>query len=225
MARLLLGAVAALGGLPEGHGAAWRREAWAGVGVLRDDLSSTTLSLGLPGDLRSTSGQVLRACTAAGQPCVLTLRQLATDPPRFDLDGRTVSVCEGPVVVSLAADRLGTDCSPLVCVGGQPGVATIRLLRLLAAGGALLRYHGDFDWGGIRIGNVVFDRLPATPWRFDAASYRALSVSDAASPLRGRPTPATWDPELAPAMAELGSQVEEEAVIDGLLADLAPSTD
>lgn len=220
LARLLLPAVAVLAGHSAGEGAAWRREVWTGVGVLRDDLSSTVLSLGLPGDGETATGRVLRACTEAGQPAVLTLRQLVHDPPRLDVGRRTVSVCEGPVVVSAAADRLGGGCAPLVSTGGQPGVATLRLLRLLVDAGARLRYHGDFDWGGLRIANRVFEQVPAVPWRFDSAAYRAAAASELAAPLRGRPAVAGWDSELSAAMAELGRQVEEEAVLDDLLADL-----
>ena len=86
-----------------------------------------------------------------------------------------MSVCENPVVVGEAADRLGAAAGPLVCIGGQPGAAAMTVLRAAVAAGATLRYHGDFDWGGVRIGNVLFDRLPLSPWRFDAASYRAAA--------------------------------------------------
>ena len=51
----------------------------------------------------------------------------------------------------------------------------MHLLRMLAEAGCELRYHGDFDWGGIRIGNVIFGRLRARPWRFDTADYRAAA--------------------------------------------------
>jgi uncharacterized protein (TIGR02679 family) len=63
-----------------------------------------------------------------------------------------VRICENPVVVAAAADELGARCQPLVCVGGQPSAAGWRLLELLAAGGAEFGHHGDFDWGGVRIG-------------------------------------------------------------------------
>lgn len=79
---------------------------------------------------------------------------------------------------------------------------------------------GDFDWGGLRIAQTLVDRVAATPWRFDAASYRAATGSHLAAPLRGTPTDASWDPDLADAMREVGRQVEEEAVVDDRLADL-----
>lgn len=220
--RLVLPAVAVLAGRPDGAGAAWRREVWAAVGVLRDDLSSTVLTLGLPGDDRTATGRVLAACAEVGQPAVLTLRQLVHDPPLARVSGHDVWVCEGPVVVSVAADRLGARCAPLVCTAGQPGTATLRLLGLLDDGGARLHYHGDFDWGGVRIANRVFAAVPARPWRFDAAAYREAARSTLAAPLTGRRAEASWDPALAAAMVGCGRQVEEEAVVDDLVADLDP---
>jgi uncharacterized protein (TIGR02679 family) len=225
LATLAFGAAKILGNAAEGSGASWRRQVWAGVGLLRDDLSSTVLTLGLPGERASATGRVLAALRAAGEPAVLTLRQLVRDPPAFGVPGATVSICENPVVVGLAADRLGPLAEPLVCVSGQPGAAAMRLLRMLAAGGARLRYHGDFDWGGLRIGNLLFDRLPLVPWRFDSGAYRAAASPTTGRDLTGQPVQACWDSSLAPAMRELGRGVEEEHVIDDLIADLAGRID
>ncbi len=101
-----------------------------------------------------------------------------------------MSICENPVVTAEAADRLGAAAAPLVCVGGQPGVAAMTLLRNLAENGAKLRYHGDFDWGGLRIGNVVFGRLPVVPWRFDTAAYGERSHRHRTSRSPASPPPA-----------------------------------
>jgi uncharacterized protein (TIGR02679 family) len=218
LATLALGAARSLSGLPDGAGAEWRREVWASVGVLRDELSSTVLTLGLPGDAQTSTGRALAAWHETGQPAVLTLRQLVRDPPLARV--REVFVCENPVVVATAADHLGARCLPLVCTSGQPGAAVLHLLRRLASAGAAVRYHGDFDWGGLRIGNVVFARLPtATPWRFQIADYRA--AADRGRDLTGTPAVASWDEGLGAAMRETGIAVEEEHVIDDLLPDLA----
>jgi uncharacterized protein (TIGR02679 family) len=107
----------------------------------------------------------------------------------------------------------------VVCTSGQPGAAVLHLLRQLASAGAVLRYHGDFDWGGLRIGNVVFARVPAAPWRFRAADYRA--AAQRGQNLTGIPVVAAWDSELGAAMHRTGIAVEEEHVIDDLLTDLA----
>ncbi|MEO3888458.1 TIGR02679 family protein [Nonomuraea sp. B5E05] len=219
LATLALSAARALSGLPYAGeaGADARRSAWAAVGVHLDDLSSLVLCLGLPGDDRSPTGRMLSAARAAGEPCVLTLRQLRRNESPFPAG--LVRICENPVVVAAAADELGASCPPLVCGGGRPSTAVWRLLDLLAAGGATFAYHGDFDWGGIAIAASVHERLGFLPWRFDAASYQAVPSS---APLSGQARPTPWDPGLTVAMERRGVRVEEELVLAELIADLAP---
>jgi len=224
---LVLSAVRALGGLPfaaEGTADA-RRAAWVSVGVHLDDLSSLVLCIGLPGDTRTVVGRVLAANREAGQPTVLTLRQLRchSEPLRA---GR-VRICENPVVVAAAADELGMQCEPLVCVGGQPSGAGRRLLELLAADGTEFSYHGDFDWGGVRIAGAVGKQVKWRPWRYDHVAYQA--AASAARPLAplvrliGDSAPTPWDPELAAAMLHHRVRVEEELTLDALLEDLSIS--
>jgi uncharacterized protein (TIGR02679 family) len=223
---LVLSAVRALAGLSfaaEGTADA-RRATWATAGVHLDDLSSLVLCLGLPGDTRTALGRSLAACGEAGQPMALTLRQLRChDEP---LPAGPVRICENPVVVAAAADELGSRCRPLVCVGGQPSAAGWRLLDLLASGGADFVYHGDFDWGGVRIANAVRHRVDWRPWRYDCLAYEA-AVSAARPPappggLAGEPVATPWDPELAAAMRRHNIRIEEELTLDALLQDLSP---
>lgn len=201
-----------------------RRAAWAAVGVYLDDLSSLVTCLGLAGDTRTPVGRVLAACQEAGQPATLTLRQLRchTDP----LPARLVRVCENPVVLAAAADEYGDQCPPMVCVSGHPSAAGWRLLELLAASGARLEYHGDFDWGGVRIASAVIDRVGARPWRYDSAAYgdalSALRPDFPRAALTGERSVTPWDPPLADVMRSEGIRVEEELVIDALMSDLVP---
>lgn len=223
LGTLALGAARALAGLeppaPDESVAEARREAWAGVGVLCDALSSTVLTLGLPGDASAT-GRLLAVTGASGEPVWLTLRQLVRSPPAWhDVD--SVLVVENPSVVALAADTLGAGCPPIVCTNGQPRAAAMVLLRSLAAGGVCLRHHGDFDWSGITIGNLLHRRLPIEPWRFDREAYsEAAAAHPYTAPLRGSPAAASWDPGLAEAMREAGRHIEEELVAPGLLEQL-----
>lgn len=205
--------------------AAWRREVWVAVGLLRDELSSLVLCGGLPGDGVSVTGRIMAVGAEGGQPVALTLRQLVADPPVWahQVRGVDVRVCENPVILQMAADRLGPRCPPLVCTSGQPGAAVMQLLRHVVAGGARLSYHGDFDWGGVRIGNVLHARLPIQPWRFDSSAYRQHVAMHPGPPLRGRPATACWDPDLSTAMLATGSAVEEESVAESLLGDLETS--
>jgi uncharacterized protein (TIGR02679 family) len=220
---LALSAVRALAGLPfaaEGT-ADSRRAAWAVVGVHLDELSSLALCLGLPGDTRTVLGRTLASCREVGQPAVLTLRQLRChDGP---LRAARVQICENPVVVAAAADELGARCQPLVCSGGQPSTAGWRLLELLGVGGAVFGYHGDFDWGGVRIAQAVRHRVSWRPWRYDHKAYQA--AVPAAHPLAGlvgEPAATPWDPELAAVMRHHNLRIEEELTLDALLQDLGP---
>ncbi|MDA2806639.1 TIGR02679 family protein [Nocardiopsis suaedae] len=222
LATLALKAARAMVGSSSGGGTEERRETWAAVGLLKDDLSSTVLTVGLPGDARTPTGRALAALKAGGQPMVLTLRQVVTDPPVGLLAGSVVRVCENPAVIAAAADLLGADCPPLVCLQGQPSAAASALLRGLSDAGAELHYHGDFDWGGIRIANHLHRRFGWSPWRFRTADYlEALRQVEQSRPLSGAYVEADWDEDLAAALEHHGRRIEEESVLDALIGDLA----
>lgn len=212
--------------LPE-SAAEQRRMLWYAAGVFLDDLSSTVLAVNLPTVPGCRLHDLVAPAAALGEPVVVTLRQLARGEPRFA--ARTVYVCENPTVLAAAADQLGAACPPLVCVGGQPSTAALRLLANLVQSGARLRYHGDFDWGGLRIANLLHGRVPWQPWRYGTADYLAGAGARTDRPstggsLSGTPTDAAWDPGLAAAMLAAGVRVEEELVLDKLIADLSAAT-
>jgi uncharacterized protein (TIGR02679 family) len=108
----------------------------------------------------------------------------------------------------------------------MPAAAQRTLLIQLARAGACLRYHGDFDWPGVGIGNHVIRQYGAHAWRFGAEDYVAAVQSGhrVGSRLDGRETPAVWDQSLAPAMQAHRQAIAEERVADVLLGDLELST-
>ncbi|MET8030028.1 TIGR02679 family protein [Streptomyces avermitilis] len=216
LATLMLSGIRALTGFPDGAGAEWRREAWASAGLLKDDVSSTVLTLNLRGT------PALDWMADEGEPMVLTLRSL-TRPTANGITTVTgdVHVCENPAVLSAAADALGPACPPMVCLQGQPSAAALTLLRGLSARGAVLLHHADFDWGGVRIATALGRVAPWRPWRYGATDYRA-AVTRLSEPqaLTGPAAATPWDPRLAAAMTEHGVRVEEESILDALLSDL-----
>jgi uncharacterized protein (TIGR02679 family) len=192
------------------------RDIWARAGVLVNELARPALLLNLPVEATEPSVGV------AGEPAYLSLRRLVRTPPRWAVDGRTVFVCENPNLVAIAADRLAANCAPFVCTEGMPAAAQRTLLTQLAQAGARLRYHGDFDWPGIRIANHVMRVCGAGPWRFGADDYEqaVCAARHAQHDLAGVNIGATWDAALAPAMQRHGVAVAEEAVAGALLGDL-----
>ena len=190
------------------------RDIWARAGVLVNELARPVLFLNLP---------VIGGHAATpGEPAYASLRALLRSPPAWDVAGRIVFVCENPNLVAIAADRLGTDCAPLVCTDGAPAAAQRCLLAQLVRSGAVLRYHGDFDWPGIQIGNQLMRDHGAQPWRFGAADYRAAigTASGLGQTLAGRVVEAGWDAALSPAMQEHRIAVAEEALAAVLVPDL-----
>ena len=200
-----------------------RRDVWANVGVLCDELSAPVLVLNLRGSEATATDRALATHADVGEPYRLSTRQLLRQPPDFAaaLAGRTVFVCENPSVVGAAANQLGVQSAPLVCVDGQVKTAARLVMQQLTSAGARLVYHGDFDWGGIRIANVVIARCGARPWRFSAEDYRAAPAGAA---LKGPSASACWDAELEAAMVSSGRAVFEEQVLGELLADLGQNS-
>ncbi|PAQ06536.1 TIGR02679 family protein [Mesorhizobium temperatum] len=192
------------------------RETWARAGVLVNELARPALFLNLPTNGTESDRLPL------GEPAYASLRSLLRSPPRWDVAGRNVYVCENPNLLAIAADRWGAGCAPLVCTEGMPAAAQRCLLAQLALAGARLRYHGDFDWPGLRIGNQVMREHGAEPWRFGAADYIAAvrTAPGLAHPLGGKVAEASWDGALAPAMREHCVAIAEEALAASLLPDL-----
>lgn len=201
---------------------------------------------------RSATAVALEAMRTARVPVLLTLDQVRSGGVRPLPAGSDVHVCENPTVVEVVAARwrqleaalheeaaaesrgaaaqAGATQPPdaagpvLVCTSGQPSTAAVELLQTLAAEGAQVRYHGDFDWAGLRIARSLGAHVTWEPWRFGAADYRAAVAHGRPSrELSGNPAPSPWDPGLAVAMTEHGLAVEEEAVAHLLATDLTGS--
>lgn len=194
------------------------RDTWARSGVLVNELAAPVLLLNLPAVMDTPAGRLAQTACDLGTPLHLSLRMLLRPTPTWRVRGCDVFVCENPNVVAIAADRYGVDCAPLVCTDGMPSASQIVLLQQLHEQGAMLRYHGDFDWPGLRIANFVIRTFGARPWRMSADNYAPAGHGKA---LEGPSVAACWDAELAPRMAASGIAVDEEAIADALVGDLA----
>lgn len=228
LGRMAQATVAAAYGIEDGASA---RNVWAAGGVVLSSVSSTVVCLGVPGaagvlaEPGRATATMLSAMRAARMPLVLTLDQVRSDGVAPLPAAGVVHVCENPSVVEVVADRWARSAAAtapvLVCTYGQPSLAVVDLVRALMRDGAPCRYHGDFDWGGLRIAQALARQVAWTPWRFRSADYLAAVAGGLpARELRGAPADAPWDPDLARAMTESGLVVEEEAVAELLADDL-----
>lgn len=200
-----------------------RRALWASAGVACDAVSTDVLVLNLALAGGGVLARALQPLVEAGQPARITLRQLLAD--EGPVGPRVIHVCENPSVIEAAAERMGAESPALLCTEGRPTSATTLLLRRAVAAGATVRFHCDFDWSGIAIGNALLRSHGCQPWHFSAADYRAavaaLSVADS---LAGKPEQCLWDAGLTEEMQRTGLIVYEEHVLELLLSDLAAST-
>jgi len=192
------------------------RDIWARAGVLANELARPALLLNV------CAKGIPAFAEVTGEPTYASLRFLLRSTPSWVVNGQEVFVCENPNLLAIAADRLGTRCAPLVCTDGMPAAAQRTLLTQLAQAGARLRYHGDFDWPGLRIGNHVIRQFGAFAWRFSADDYVAIlqSTSQKGGRLKGPEVIALWDAYLAPAMRAHQRAIAEEGMADSLLVDL-----
>ncbi len=210
LGKLIEDAVESLSGLSD------VRSAWRSFGVDLDNVSTSALCFMLPGD----RGSIVHTAAALAEPVRITGRMLDRGLRLSLQPGEVVSICENPSLVMIAADCLGAQCGPLVCLEGMPSSVTSRLLRELGRLHVRLRVHADFDFGGISIMNHVMARFGAEPWLMSAADY--LAALERQSSVLKQPIGATsWDPELSTTMNLHRRAVHEEAIADLVLASLA----
>jgi uncharacterized protein (TIGR02679 family) len=194
-------------------------EVWAAAGLPGDLVATPVLTWALP-LLGDGLAAAVRAATAAGAPMpltVLSLRDMPVDLP----SGTVVLSVENPRLLEAAVQQ--GRAAPMICTSGNPTTAPSLLIRRLLEAGAEVSHHGDFDPDGV----AITARLHAegvVPWRMTAADYtEALAVAERAGvELREitAPVPPTpWDPELRRAMERAALSVDEERVMDALLAE------
>jgi uncharacterized protein (TIGR02679 family) len=215
LTALVLRGAAAITGSTYPRSAAERRSLWGSVGVLCDSSSATVLVANLcPAPISLVSRQLCERAEAR-LPTHLTQRDLDAAPLKFR-SGSIVHVCENPAVLEAALDR-GV-IAAIVCTAGNPTTVTMKLLHQLSECQATIFYRGDFDWPGIAIANRVIERLGCGTWLFNRQTYEegmSLVAGDAV-PLLGRPTIASWDERLSPAMEGEGVAIHEELLANRL---------
>ncbi|WP_300692834.1 TIGR02679 family protein [uncultured Oscillibacter sp.] len=141
-------------------------------GVLCDSISSLVTQVGLVLHAGTEEHPAYRSFRQKQEICTLNLANLSDLTGARSPSGR-VYIVENEMVFTQLCDRSGQFHSPLICTSGQPSVAALRLLDLLAADGARLFYSGDLDGRGLSIAAQLWGRYPKLfePWHMAPDDY------------------------------------------------------
>lgn len=143
-------------------------------GILCDSISSLVTQEGLVLCVRAQKEEhpAYRLFRENREICTLSLSNLSGLTGVRSPSGRAYIV-ENEMVFTQLCDRSAQFHSPLICTSGQPSVAALRLLDLLAAEDTQLFYSGDFDGKGLSIAAQLCRRYPASlrPWRMAPGDY------------------------------------------------------
>jgi uncharacterized protein (TIGR02679 family) len=137
------------------------RAAWARVGVLCDQVSSTVLVLNLP--LTGANPALGLVTAVSGEPLWVTSRMTSAGcavAAETAPGALVVRVCENPAVMEAAAAELGASCPPLICLYGRPSSAAWDVLGAVVSAGGRLLVSGDRDDAGRQIMAEVVDSYP-----------------------------------------------------------------
>ncbi|MGJ9462803.1 TIGR02679 domain-containing protein [Actinotignum sp. GS-2025e] len=185
---------------PLADAAAWH-QAWAGVGITCDGVSSQVLVLNLP---LVGEAPAARLAAVAGEPVWLTLRSLGSglgvgsalssdsglgagsgldqgsglsegseqgSGLSLRPDISDVYVCENPSIIETAADRFGPASRPLICTYGNLSQAAVQLLTQVSAC-ARLHIRADGDAAGWGFVRKMLELPNTTTWRMPEGESR-----------------------------------------------------
>lgn len=193
-------------------------------GILCDSISSLVTQVGLVLNTEAGEHPAYRLFRQRHEICTLSLASLYHMRGVVSPSGR-VYIVENEMVFSQLCDQAAQFHSPLICTSGQPSLAAMRLLDLLAANGTLLLYSGDFDGKGLSITGQLCARYPhlLKLWHMAPEDYeRCCSdevLSDASLSLLRGCDAAALEPTVR-AVRQGGCAGYQELLIPQLEADL-----
>lgn len=192
--------------------------------LLRDDVQNFVTAYGIVP--RGTHDTYFHRAAADFAALNLPLREIVrADAFVPAAEGCDVYIVENSGVFSSLLDALMTArcCVPLLCLHGQPKLASWALLDRLAASGARLHYSGDYDPEGLAIAEKLLRRYPgARPWHYEAAAYAPRTRAKLTA-TRLKQLADITSPALQPAAAAIRQQkyaYYQESFADQLAKDL-----
>lgn len=141
-------------------------------GILCDSISSLVTQVGLVLCTEKEEHPAYRLFRENHEICTLSLSSLAR-LTGVRSPSEQVYIVENEMVFTQLCDHAAQFHSPLICTSGQPSVAALRLLDLLAAENTQIFYSGDFDGKGLSIAAQLCARYPKLliPWHMAPEDY------------------------------------------------------
>ena len=170
--RLFLHLLSFRSGLEAPSNAERRDSLYYENGILCDSISSLVTQAGLV-LLAGTEEHPAYCIFRQNQEiCTLSLANLSGLTGARSPSGRAYIV-ENEMVFTQLCDHVSRFHSSLICTSGQPSVAALRLLDLLAGEGTQLFFSGDFDGKGLSIAAQLCGRYPnrLKPWHMGISDY------------------------------------------------------
>lgn len=215
--RVVLHGLAAASAQQTPDGARDRDALWARYGIAPDLLSRTCLVWRLRAHDSGPLTDRLDLAHASGDPVHVTDWDVRRAGGLRLSCEEHVLVCENPRVLEAFAEQKVPGWT-VVCTAGEPNLIVRSIVDALASSVGGVRYHGDFDWGGIRIADRLIDPPHLVPWLMEVDDYLAALRPDG-PPLVGTPVEPSWSPELGAAMRAHGRAVHEESTLTRMLVE------
>jgi uncharacterized protein (TIGR02679 family) len=148
--KLLIYAIAYLKGVNYKNNAEGINELLYSVGLLRDEVSNSTITAGLfaydmDGEIEGT-----KWFRRERQPLNLSIYNL-NRMDKLKAKGDVVFVFENPTVFYEVLKNCEKQNPTLLCVSGQPNMSSLIIMDKLVEAGSTIYYSGDFDPEGLQI--------------------------------------------------------------------------
>lgn len=142
------------------------------AGIIRDEISNSTITFGLRGRINGEEHLGLKSFLDLAQPIGLSIRNLS-HIAELTAKNNIVYVFENPTVFKEVLDKVIEYKPTLLCTSGQLNLSSLIILDKLVDNGAIIYYSGDFDPEGLQIADKLKCRYGEKLflWRFTEEDY------------------------------------------------------
>lgn len=181
-----------------------KQKTYLKAGILRDDISNYAIVSGVRGRKKDGCFHVGMEGFGAERDAVMVPLSVLAGWSGAQCAGGRIYIVENPSVFSMLCGKLEGNFA-CMCMNGQPRLACVLLLDLLARSETEIFYAGDFDPEGLLIAQKLrqYYRGPFSYWHMSAEDYRRGCSAEEISPRRLKMLERVTDEELVPAAAAM----------------------